>query len=137
MFKQQPATASPYRNRSHSPINTMQRSLTPMKSPMRGSDMMSSTMYCMGTVDTFVHLEPHGITLEGFKTEKSINYELTKMARSFSEIARMYKNAITLLRKDSPSNTNLAAQIQSRVESHKTEASECKRKLWETHGITV
>ena len=94
-------------------------------------------MSCLGMVDTFTNLEPHGITLEGFKTEKSINHEMTKMARSFLEITRMYKNAITLLRKESPSNNNLAAQIQSRVESHKTEASECKRKLWEIHGITV
>lgn len=88
-------------------------------------------------MDTFVCLEPFGIALEDFKTEKAVTYEMLRMARNLSEIAKMYKNAITLLRKDSQANNNLATQIQSRISVYKNDANDSKKKLWELHGVTV
>lgn len=135
MYKPQ-VPSSPMRNRSPSPTPS-QAPRSPMRST-RPSVTSTNMSYIGGPVETFTHLEKdHGIALEDFRTEKSVNLEMLRMARNFNEIAKMYRNAITLMKTGSQGNSNIAIQIQSKAEVQRGEALEARKRLWELHGVTV
>ena len=86
-------------------------------------------------LDTCPQLETHGIYIDELKSERVVTTEMLRAARNYSEIAKLIKNSLLLLRRDAPGNSNLVAQMSSKIDYFRSEANEAKRRLREIHSV--
>ncbi len=124
LYRNMPTT--PTRNRSPSPMGSAMR-----KSPLRSPISKQSAML----LDTCPQLETHGIYIDELKSERVVTTEMLRAARNYSEIAKLIKNSLLLLRRDAPGNSNLVAQMSSKIDYFRSEANESKRRLREIHSV--
>lgn len=109
---------------ARSPMKHAIFSRSPIRSPISnktGGSLLSE----------FPQLEQHGISLDDFKTEKAANSEMLRMARGQLEITKLLKNALLLMKKDTPNNQSLAQQMNMKVNVLRAEVQDSKRKLVE------
>ena len=122
------APATPTRHRSPSPMGSAMRR-SPLRSPM--GNKFGSTM----VLEACPQLETHGIFIEDLKTERVVTTEMLRAVRNYSEIAKLIKNSLLLLKREAPGNSNLVAQMSSKIDYFRSEANEAKRRLREIHSV--
>ena len=104
------------------------RAAIPSRSPVR-SPISNKTGVSL--LSEFAQLEQHGISLDDFRTEKAANTEMLRIARHQVEITKLLKNALLLMKKDTPTNQSLAQHMNMKVNALRTEIQESKKKLVE------
>lgn len=119
------------RDYSRSPIGTrrIQMPTSPLYSPYSQKSQVQ--------LSEFPQLEQHGITLDDFKKERSINSEMLKIAKNQLEILKMLKNSISLVTREIPGAYNILSQSKFKAESLTLEVQESKRKIRENHSINI
>jgi hypothetical protein len=91
--------------------------------------------YGSTVLDTCPLLETHGIYIEDLKNERVVTTEMLRAARNYCEIAKLIKNSLLLLKREAPGNSNLVAQMSSKIDYYRSEVTEAKRRLREIHSV--
>lgn len=125
LYRNVPTT--PTRHRSPSPMGSAMRK-SPLRSPI--GNKFGSTM-----LEACPQLETHGIFIEDLKNERVVTTEMLRAARNYSEITKLIKNSLLLLKREAPGNSNLVAQMSSKIDYFRSEANEAKRRLREIHSV--
>ena len=130
--------ASPFSKTPNGGQNYAPRSpgLSPIgKSPLL--DKSRNSFLQTQDLSGYSHLEPQTMMAEEFRQEKAINSELIRSARGLSEMAKLLKNALVMLRKDAPGANNFVVHALSKSESHQLEVEDSKRRLREVHMLVL